>query len=108
MGEGKGVMAEIPVGERDRVQTCPFVLQPIINNTGHVTQICLIRCITSFLRLSKYIHIYLYLFFDACAVCVFLYSIISNEIRANKFVCVTAMVRVGRSEIYLRAKSYKI
>lgn len=51
------VMAEIPVRERNRVQACPFVLQPIINNTGHVIQICLIRCITSFLRLSNVLYI---------------------------------------------------
>jgi len=78
------VMAEIPVRDRDRVQTCPFVLQPIINNTRHVTQICLIRCITSFLRLSS---IYIYLMCMCACACVFLYNTISNEIRANKFVC---------------------
>jgi len=35
------------------VQTCPFVLRSIINNTVHVTQICLIRNITSFSRFSN-------------------------------------------------------
>lgn len=56
-------MAEIPVrecggdvegdGGDENVQTCPFVLRPIINNTEHVAQICLIRRTTSFLRFSN-------------------------------------------------------
>lgn len=65
-------MAEIPVEAGwDRVQTCPFVLRPIINNTGHVTQICLIRCTTSFLRLSNICNSYISMRLCVCSVCIF-------------------------------------